>query len=134
MPRDGAELEPFRCEVQPDRNGIRVRPVGELDLATVPAVEAELAELWAVGFTHFVFDLRAVRFLDSTGVRLLWSWHAQSSTDGIVFEVIPGPPVVQRALELTGIANRLTYRSQDGHGPAAASREGPPQANESASR
>jgi len=41
------ELEPFRCEVEPDRAAVRVRPIGELDLATVPLVEAQLAELSA---------------------------------------------------------------------------------------
>jgi anti-sigma B factor antagonist len=111
---DGSELEPFRCEVEPDRVAVRVRPVGELDLATVPLVETELAELWAVGFTRFVVDLREVTFLDSTGLRLLWSWHQRSSADGIGFAVIPGPPAVQRVLELAGVADRMTYRSPAG--------------------
>jgi anti-anti-sigma factor len=108
---DTSALEPFRCEIDPDRVAVRVRPVGELDLATVPVVEAELAELWAVGFTRIVLDLRALTFLDSTGLRLLWSWHELSSADGIGFSVIAGPRVVQRVLELAGVADRLTYSS-----------------------
>ena len=38
------ELVPFRCEVEPDRAAVRVRPIGELDLTTAPVVEAQLAE------------------------------------------------------------------------------------------
>jgi anti-anti-sigma factor len=123
MPCTDHELEPFRCEIEPDRIAVRVRPVGELDLATVPIVEAQLAELWSVGFTHLVLDLRDVVFLDSAGVRLLVSWHAHSSADGIVFGVIPGPPPVQQVLEITGVADHLTYWSPNGSGPVAVSGE-----------
>ena len=111
MRRQQSEPEPFRCEVEPARDAVRVRPIGELDLATVPLVEAELAELWSVGFTRIVLDLRDVCFLDSTGIRLLLNWHAHSAADGMVFGVISGPESVQRVLEVVGIADRLTYCS-----------------------
>jgi anti-anti-sigma factor len=123
MPSADHELQPFRCEVEPDRAAVRVRPVGELDLATVPIVEAQLAELWSVGFTHLVLDMREVVFLDSTGVRLLVSWHAHGSADGVVFGVIPGPPPVQRVLEIAGVADHLTYWSPNGSAHVEVSRE-----------
>jgi anti-sigma B factor antagonist len=91
MTVDQSDLEPFRCEVEPDRATVRVRPVGELDLETVPVVDAELAELWSVGFTRLVVDLRSVTFLDSTGLRMLLAWQARSAADGMVFGVVPGP-------------------------------------------
>jgi anti-sigma B factor antagonist len=119
MTVERSELEPFRCEVEPDRDSVRVRPVGELDLATVPLVDTELAELWSAGVTRLVLDLRAVRFLDSTGLRMLLSWQAKSSTNGLVFAVIPGPPVVARVLEVSGVADHLTYWPADGSEPAA---------------
>ena len=68
MTVDESDVEPFRCEVEPDRATVRVRPIGELDLATVPLVGAELAELWSVGFTRLVVDLRAVTFLDTNPI------------------------------------------------------------------
>jgi anti-sigma B factor antagonist len=115
-----SELEPFRCEVEPDGATVRVRPVGELDLATVPRVDAELAELWSVGFTTLVVDLRSVTFLDSTGLRMLLAWQATTSADGIVFGVIPGPRVVERMLEVGGVADHLTtYWPTNGSGPPA---------------
>jgi anti-anti-sigma factor len=109
-----SELEPFRCEVAPHRDVVLVRPVGELDLATVPMVDEQLAELSSAGFTRLVLDLRGVRFLDSTGLRMLLAWHGRSTNDGIAFSVIPGPPVVQRVLEITGVDGRLTYASENG--------------------
>ena len=73
MSLDPVEFEPFRCEVDPHRASVFVRPVGELDLSTIPIVDTQLAELVAAGFTSVV-DLRGLRFLDSSGVRLLLSW------------------------------------------------------------
>jgi anti-anti-sigma factor len=114
MPFETPELEPFRCEVEPDRAAVRVRPIGELDLVTVPLVDAQLTELWSVGFTHIVLDLREVSFLDSTGVRLLLAWHAHSAADGMRFGVISGPPAVQRVFEVAGVVDHFTYWSPNG--------------------
>jgi anti-sigma B factor antagonist len=104
-----SDLEPFRCEVEPRRASVHVRPVGELDLATVPAVEAELRELRAAGFTNLVLDLREVCFLDSTGLHLIVDWHATGEADGISFGLIAGPPAVQRLFDLSGLRGRLRF-------------------------
>ena len=109
-----SELEPFRCEVEPDRDEVRVRPVGELDVLTAPVVDAQLAELWSVGFKRLVLDLRAVRFLDSTALEMLVAWQAHGDADGTDFTVIPGPAMVRRVLEVAGVADRLSYRSPNG--------------------
>jgi anti-anti-sigma factor len=114
-----SESEPFRCEVEPERESVRVCPIGELDLATVALLDAELAELWAVGFTRIVLDLRELQFMDSSGVRLLLSWRMRSSADGFAFDLIPGAPSVQRVLELADAADRLL---PDGSAQAAAAR------------
>ena len=110
MSLDHAEFEPFRCEVDPDRASVRVRPVGELDLATVPIVDAQLSELVAAGFTSLVLDLRELRFLDSTGLRLLLTWHAKARAEGVDLRVIPGPAPVQRVIEVAGVAHSCPSR------------------------
>ena len=106
-----ARAVPVRGGVRPSQGSSP--PVGALDLATVPLVDAKLGELWSVGFTRLALDLRDVEFLDSTAVRMLWSWHSTSEADGIAFGVIPGPEVVQRVLEVAGVAERLAYWSPD---------------------
>ena len=111
---DRSEVEPFRCEVKPARASVSVRPIGELDLATVPTVEAQLTELWSLGFTRIALDLRDVRFLDSTALRLIVDWTSKASADGFAFGVIPGSPQVQRVSELAGVADRVTVWSADG--------------------
>jgi anti-sigma B factor antagonist len=104
-----SQIEPFRCEVEPRRATVHVRPVGELDLATVPAVETQLVELRAAGFTSLVLDLRGVRFLDSTGLHLILDWHTSAEADGISFGLLAGPPAVQRLFELSGLTERLRF-------------------------
>ncbi len=69
---------PFHCDVEPHRETVRVRPVGELDLATVAVVEERLSELRGAGFTDLTLDLREVRFLDSTGLRMIVLWDARA--------------------------------------------------------
>ena len=121
MSLDRAEFEPFRCEVDPDRASVRVRPVGELDLATVPIVDAQLSELVAAGFTSLVLDLRELRFLDSTGLRLLLSWEARSRAEGVALTVIPGPAPIRRVIDVAGVAHLLSFSrlSQAGGGESA---------------
>jgi len=109
MSLDVRSYEPFHCEVEPRREVVHVRPVGELDLATVPRVDARLSELQAAGSKNVVLDLSAVRFLDACGLRLILLWDARSRADGFAFWLIPGPPQVQRLFDLTGTTARLGF-------------------------
>jgi anti-sigma B factor antagonist len=108
MPFDTAELEPFRCEVDPHRESVFVRPVGELDLATAPLVDTQLAELVEAGFRNIVVDLGKLRFLDSTGLRLLLSWEARARAEGVEMRVLPGPPPVQRIFAIAGLTKLVS--------------------------
>jgi hypothetical protein len=48
--------EPFRCEVMPERDAVKVRPVGELDMDTAPVLDAQMRELRDSGFRRLVLD------------------------------------------------------------------------------
>ena len=39
---------------------------------------------------------------------MLLAWQARSSADGVDFAVIPGPPVVERVLQVAGVAEHLS--------------------------
>jgi anti-anti-sigma factor len=106
------------CEVEPHRDAAHVLPIGELDLATVPMVEARLSELYEAGFRHLVLDLRRVTFLDVAGLRLVLTWAAKAAAGGAAFDVIAGPPPVQRIFALTGTIDQVSFL-ETGHGYAA---------------
>ena len=110
----------FRVDVAPERDVVRVCPVGELDLGTVGLVEAAIEELTAAGFTRLVLDLRGATFLDSTGIRLVLEAQRSSTRDGWSFAIIPGSDDVQRPLEVAGVASRLPFVDPRGYSTGAA--------------
>jgi anti-anti-sigma factor len=101
--------EPFRCDVEPMRGWIRVRPHGELDLSSVDRLDGTLRELREAGFDQLELDLSALTFMDSTGLRLVLGWDGEARRDGMSLVLRPGPPAVQRVFELTGVADRLPF-------------------------
>jgi anti-sigma B factor antagonist len=107
--RDCGEQEVLRCEVIPQREEVRVRPVGALDLSTVKVLEDQLVELSGAGFHRLILDLRALSFMDSTGLRLILRWDAEARKDGFELGLIAGPPPVQRVFELTGTLGVLPF-------------------------
>jgi anti-anti-sigma factor len=99
----------FTCEVVPERDAVRVRPHGALDMATASTLEAEITQLRDAGFRRLLVDLSALDFLDSSGLRLLLSLHAEASNDGFALGLVRGNPTVQRVFEITGTAEILPF-------------------------
>jgi anti-anti-sigma factor len=112
---------PFCVEVHPQREFVRVRPVGEIDVATVDRVRGQFEDLKAVGFTRIVLDMRDVTFVDSTGLRLMLEAQESSRADGWEFAVIDGSSSVQHLLQVTGMRHVLDFVDADqevGNAPA----------------
>jgi anti-anti-sigma factor len=103
----------FRCEVVPGRDGVIVSPHGEMDMATVGAVEAELRRARQAGSDRIVLDLSGLTFMDSTGLHLVTRWSSEASNDGFRFEIAPGPPVIQRVFELAQMTDGLPLRRSE---------------------
>jgi anti-sigma B factor antagonist len=103
------EFEPFRVDVERAGNGARVAPVGELDLATVDKLNAEVAALREAGLNEIVVDLRGVRFIDSTGLRLILELDAAARADSHELRLIRGSDIVHRIFEVTQVADRLSF-------------------------
>jgi anti-sigma B factor antagonist len=101
---------PFTCEVTPERDRVIVAPRGELDMATVGAVDQELRRLREAGFPGILLDLRGLTFMDSSGLHLVMRWTTEASQNGFAFELEPGPPVVQRVFELAALIDELPFR------------------------
>src|SRR6185369_5447303 len=70
-PAPAGELPPLDVDVAPTPYGARVAIAGELDMATVPRVEAALEVEPAASAGAVVVDLAGVTFMDSTGLAAL---------------------------------------------------------------
>jgi anti-anti-sigma factor len=99
----------LRVDVEPEREVVRVVPIGELDMGTVGQLAEKVTELRDAGFKCVVLDLRRLEFMDSTGLHLILEADAYARTNGHDFAVIPGPPVIQRLFELSGVGGHLRF-------------------------
>jgi anti-sigma B factor antagonist len=100
-------LAPFRVDVRPEREIVRVVPVGELDLATAPLLERELHDLRDSGFEHVVLDMHKLSFIDSSGIRVVLAEHRFAEGGERRFSLVGVPPVIHRALEVCGLLAHL---------------------------
>jgi anti-anti-sigma factor len=95
--------ESFRCESRRDGDVAWVQPIGELDLDTATNLDQELAAVREAGAARIVLDMRALTFMDSTGLRLVIRWDTDARQGGFEFAIVPGTEVVQRVFRLTGM-------------------------------
>ena len=95
-------------EVGSERDRVVVRLSGELDLASAPQLERELEGAAIDEAQQVVFDLDELEFLDSTGLQVLLSTHRRATERGQQFAITRGSPQVQRLLDITRVAERLT--------------------------
>jgi anti-anti-sigma factor len=94
----------FRVDVTQGHGGVRVCPVGEVDLATVRELRARLEEAMASGARRVILDLRETTFLDSSGLHLAVEAAASAASNGTEFAIIAGPPDVQRTFDVAGLS------------------------------
>jgi anti-sigma B factor antagonist len=101
---------PFRCDVETDGDGaVRIRPVGELDISTVPVLEASLKDAHGAGHRLLVVDLRGLEFIDSTGLTLLTRWSLGAERDGYDLALVAGTERIQRLFELTRLITHFQF-------------------------
>lgn len=98
----------FRVDVRNENRTALVVVSGELDVASGPMLEQELAKTEASDPQLLILDLRDLEFIDSTGLSILIKAHQQAEASGRRFAVVRGRSQVQRLLGLTGLEERLT--------------------------
>jgi anti-sigma B factor antagonist len=106
-----AEIPVFAVGIEPAREVVRVKPVGELDLATGPELRSRVLGLVAVGVEHLIIDLRGLSFIDATGLSLLLSLADDAREGGWRLSLIQGTGQVRRMFALTDIGDRLPFAS-----------------------
>jgi anti-sigma B factor antagonist len=86
-----------------------VRVTGELDLATVTSLRNELQRALATSSRRIVVDLRALDFLDSTGIHALAQAHERCRSSRRQFTLLLADGVVRRTLEVCGMLEVLDH-------------------------
>jgi len=97
----------FQVEVRSEGRAAIIVVTGELDLASSPALEAELQRVSGTETELLVLDLRRLEFMDSTGLSIIVKAHQHLADEGRTLCLIRGPQQVQRLLDLTGVAERI---------------------------
>jgi anti-anti-sigma factor len=97
---------PLSVAVRQNGSTAVLEPEGEIDISTVALVRLRLDEL-PEDIETVVLDLRAVRFLDTSGLQLVVEEHRRSADGGPEFVLVRAPEPVHRLFEIAGIADRL---------------------------
>jgi anti-anti-sigma factor len=100
---------PFACEVVNDVRGVRVAPIGDLDLATTPSLERIIGELRARGCRRLTIDLRRVSFADARPLHLILELDAARRAGELELTLLPGSYEAHRIFEVTGMLERLPF-------------------------
>jgi anti-sigma B factor antagonist len=91
-------------------DSVRVAVSGELDLSSALTFEEELRRIEATCTpTLLVLDLRSLKFMDSTGLRLILSAHARAINHGRKLAIVEGGEAIRRIFRLTGVLERLNF-------------------------
>jgi anti-sigma B factor antagonist len=100
---------PPEFEIAVSRTGRRavLALSGEFDLSVEPEVTATLERVVATPESIVVLDLRALTFIDSTGIRALIEAQRRCATAHCALYLVSGPPEVRRVLTLCCIEERF---------------------------
>lgn len=100
----GTAPEPMQFEIGSDERGsVVVRISGELDIATVPALDQALEPVLARRPQRLVLDLVHLRFADSSALAKLILWRRQVPE----MELRRPSPLLRRVIESMGLSDAL---------------------------
>ena len=100
--------EEFSISAQDRGRAVHLTLRGELDLATAPELEQLVNERIDAG-DEVVVDLRALEFMDSSGIRVLVASHARAGRVGTELIVVRPPTgsAVAKIVEVSGLDGEL---------------------------
>jgi anti-anti-sigma factor len=102
---------PFEVDTTNQDGVVELALKGELDIASFSLMEDRLREIEAERPKAIVFDLRGLRFMDSTGLRMIISADKRARRDGWRVVVVEGPEAVHRVFRLALLDRRLDFVS-----------------------
>ncbi|MFZ0089010.1 MAG: STAS domain-containing protein [Solirubrobacteraceae bacterium] len=92
-----------------DERGVALQLRGELDLSSAPELKRRLADIAGASPGRLLIDLSELEFMDSSGLALIIQAEHTARANGHQLRLAPGPPQVQRLLELTRTLDFFTF-------------------------
>lgn len=86
---------------------MRIAVAGELDLSSALTFDEEVRRAEDRRPSTLILDLRRLRFMDSTGLRLIMSAHSRARKRGRRLAIVLGSEPVRRLFRLAGVTRRL---------------------------
>lgn len=110
--------EHLRVDARRTDERVVLHLTGELDLASSPVFERALEDADVASAPLLVLDLDELKFVDSTGLRVILLAHEGSRARGQEFAITQGSPQVQRLLSITSVAEHMRVLSAPDDPPA----------------
>jgi anti-anti-sigma factor len=112
--------EGMEVEISQNEGAVHVALRGELDISSVERVEQELRRVEEKSPSTLVLDLRPLRFIDSTGLRLVLAADLRARRAGRRLVIVRGPDTVHRVFRIALLDRRLDFvdepRAEEGDG------------------
>jgi anti-anti-sigma factor len=115
-------------EVSRQGDVVIARLDGEIDLANTPTVSAAVLEAVPNDAVGLVIDLSGVRYIDSVGIRMLFTFvrSLHASRQGMAIAVPPDSPV-RNLLKITHLDEATAFRASIDDAIVALRESGTPQ-------
>ena len=91
-----------------DQEAVRIELAGELDLSSALTFDEQLRRIEEeCGTETLVLDMEGLKFMDSTGLRLIVSAHQRATRAGRRLAIVHASKAIRRIFRLTGMHERL---------------------------
>jgi anti-anti-sigma factor len=94
-------------ETREEQDTVRIAVGGELDLSSALTFDEEVRRAEERRPATLILDLRRLRFMDSTGLRLIMSAQARAAKRGRRLAIVLGSDAVRRIFRLAGVNRHL---------------------------
>jgi anti-sigma B factor antagonist len=99
----------FRVEVDRGQSAVKLRIVGEIDIARIKQLEQSRDGVLAGSPSTLVIDLSKVGFLDSSGLKFLLQTNERVQGLGCELQIVRPAESVMKVFTLTGADQRLPF-------------------------
>jgi anti-sigma B factor antagonist len=100
-------MNTLSLETREEGEQVRIALAGELDLSSALTFDEEIRRAEERRPVTLVIDLTDLKFLDSTGLRLIMSAQARAHKCGRQLRIVEGGEAVKRIFKLAGVNRRL---------------------------